>query len=160
MEDFPQQVIILRGNHEHWFIKQHRRKNSSKQFKELIAAFERKNLSADEISRQFGALPLHWENRELYVSHAGLSEACEDPFDLNKAHNLTVNRKKLKPLAKVQICGHQILAGNKPLFKASENAWHIDTGAWCNGILSALYFDTDSRKPRIIRQKRHVKDEL
>lgn len=155
---YPTKVILLRGNHEQWFLDQSRRKLSSKQFRKLEKSFLNKGLSTLSLQDQIGNLPLHWENEQLFVSHAGLAAEATDPYDLRKPNNLLTNRKKLASLAKIQVCGHQILEGDKPLFKAKENAWLIDTGAWCNSRLSALYFEEGQESPKVIQVERKPKD--
>ncbi len=156
---YPNKVILIRGNHEQWFLKHFRKNKPSKQFIDLVAGFNRKGLTANDVAAQIAGLPLHWENEDIYVSHAGFSAASQDPFNINRAHNLLENRKKLKALAKVQVCGHQILESDKPLFKTQENAWLIDTGAWTGRFLSALLFTDNPHKPKVIRVPRDARDE-
>ncbi len=156
--NYPRKVILIRGNHEHWFMRHSRKKKPSKAFLELVDAFARKNLSAQDVAAQIASLPLHWENEDIYVSHAGFSTASIDPFDLQRAHNLLENRKKLKTMEKVQVCGHQILEMDKPLFKPQENAWLIDTGAWTGRCLSALLFKDNPHRPQIIRVEQDARD--
>lgn len=155
----PQRVILLRGNHEQWFLEQSRRKSPGKQFRKLLENFEKKGLFLADLQRQISQLPLHWENSYLFVSHAGLSAESVDPYDLRKAHNLLHNRKKLQVMEKVQVCGHQVLGLDKPVFKPKENAWMIDTGAWCNTFLSALHFSEKGQKVAVLQLRRDTRDD-
>jgi len=154
----PFQVILLRGNHEQWFLESYRHKSKSKAYSSLLDDLNKQGLKSEEVNSALSAWPLHWESNKLFVSHAGLSNAAVDPFDPRDEHGLLKNRKNLKPLSKIQIIGHNIIDLGKPLFKPQENAWYLDTGAWCHQKLSALHFQDGSSVPKVLQVDRKSKD--
>ncbi|WP_421754741.1 metallophosphoesterase family protein [Croceimicrobium sp.] len=156
----PQKVILIRGNHEQWFLENYRHNARTRSFQALCTAFQNAGLNPRDVAREISRLPLHWESEHLFVSHAGLSEAALDPFDPSDLNGLLKNRKTLKRLSKVQVIGHNIISAGKPLFKPNENAWYVDTGAWCNQFLSALHFNLGSSIPKVYQMARKPKDEL
>ncbi len=155
---YPKKTILIRGNHEQWFLDSYRSKSKNQGFVELCTQFQDKGLSVQKVAQTIGQLPLSFETQNLMVSHAGLTESSWDPYDPADMHSLLKNRRPLKRLAKIQVVGHTIISKGKPLFKPNENAWYIDTGAWCRDHLSALRFDDSSNIPKIIQEKRRSKD--
>lgn len=157
-EQYPSRVYCIRGNHEQWFLGAYREREKTKAYQHLCSEFEERSLSAKEVAAEIGQMPLHFENDYLFVSHAGVSEAALDPFDTRNASGVLKNRKALKSLRKIQVIGHTIIDRDKPLFKASENAWYVDTGAWCRKYLSALHFQSEKIAPRIFQVPTKKKD--
>ncbi len=158
-EAHPSKVILIRGNHEQWFLDNYRHQSRNKTFLKLCEEFESRALSPKLVAREISLLPLHFENEEVFVSHAGISDAALDPFDISDMHGVLKNRKNLKRLAKIQVIGHNIIDQGKPMFRPSENAWYIDTGAWCKEFLSGLHFNFANSSPRIVQMPRKTKDE-
>lgn len=154
----PKQVVLIRGNHEQWFLEHFKHQSKSKTYLQFSRDLESVGLDPKEVHRLLRQWPLHWENGELFVSHAGLSDAAFDPFDPNDLNGLLKNRKNLKHLNKVQVIGHNIISEGKPKFRPQENAWYIDTGAWFQSHLSALYFKEGSNQPKVYQKPRHEKD--
>ncbi len=154
----PQKVVLIRGNHEQWFLEHFQAQSRSKNYLALCKELEHYGLEPKEVYKQVKLWPLHWENGQLYVSHAGLSENAKDPFNPSDINGLLKNRKSLKRLPKVQVIGHNIISAGKPLFRPQENAWYIDTGAWFQTHLSALLFSSQSSVPKVIQIARKAKD--
>lgn len=159
-KQYPQQVTLIRGNHEQWFLEHYNSRSQAKNYRSLCADFEAIELSPKEVARQLKNMPLHWQNEALFVSHAGLSDSAKDPYDPSDINGLLKNRKALKPLSKVQVIGHNIISEGKPKFRPQENAWYLDTGAWFQGYLSALLFADGETVPKVIQVPRKPKDDL
>jgi len=157
---YPNRVILIRGNHEQWFLDNYRHQSRAKAYLKICEDFESHSLSPKMVAREIGLLPLHFENDQVLVSHAGISATVLDPFDLTDMHSVLKNRKPLKRLTKVQVIGHNIIEKGKPLFKPSENAWYIDTGAWCKSFLSGVHFKLGYSSPQIVQMARKAKDSL
>lgn len=155
---YPQKVILIRGNHEQWYLDNYRQSSHNKAFIELSQEFKERSIRPSTVAEHIGRLPLHFENEQLFVSHAGLSTSAVDPFNPSEVHSLIKNRKPLQRLRKLQIIGHTVVPGGKPRFHPKENAWFIDTGAWSQGVLSALHFPNNSSVPKILQVKTKSKD--
>lgn len=155
---YPRKVILLRGNHEQWYLDNYRQSSHNESFLNLNEGFKERSLKPSEVADYIGRLPMHFENEQLFVSHAGLSSHALDPYDPNEVHGLLKNRKPLQKLRKLQIKGHTVVTGGKPRFNPKENAWYVDTGAWSNGVLSALHFPNHSSIPKVLQMKTKAKD--
>ncbi|GIN87435.1 hypothetical protein J6TS2_38210 [Heyndrickxia sporothermodurans] len=51
-------------------------------------------------------LPLFWENDNLFISHAGISEQSVNPFKEDVKFGILWNRGTIKNINKLQIIGH------------------------------------------------------
>lgn len=149
--EYPTQVFLLRGNHEQWFLDCFYNKPKNSSYLEILQEFTEMSYKENEVASLMRLLPLSWQNENLLVSHAGLAIEAEDPFDINRPDNVLVNRKTLKLLPKFQVIGHNVVRGDKPLYRPKENAWYIDTGAWTGSKLSGLRFSAERQQPEIIQ---------
>jgi serine/threonine protein phosphatase 1 len=156
--DYPGQVFLIRGNHEQWFLDSYRKKSKNSAYLQLRLDFEKQGLENSDIAEFLSLLPLSWENEKLFISHAGIAEDALDPFDIHSEDNVLINRKPLRSLYKSQVIGHNVVTGDKPLYKPKENAWYIDTGAWYRSKLSGLRFSAQRDQPEIIQVEVESKD--
>jgi len=156
-QEHPGRVFVVRGNHEQSFVKYLHNKGGT-DFEPLKQALKSLGYTTGELRKFFGQLPLSWENDRLLVSHAGVCDCAGDAFDVHNRQGVLYNRKPLSRLRKTQVVGHNIISRGKPLFKPQENAWFIDTGAWCFDRLSALRFKKGRDQPKIIQVQRHPCD--
>jgi serine/threonine protein phosphatase 1 len=131
-------VVFLRGNHEQAFIDSFRQDLLKKEHPKLLANIKAEGIKPKVLYKWLLSKPLSVQLGSLLISHAGISEASKDPYRLNLPHNLLENRKPIQKLSLTQVVGHQVLSDGKPLFKAKENTWYIDTGAYLGQSLSAL----------------------
>lgn len=155
---YPERVFPIRGNHEQWFLESFRKKSKTPAYLKLLADFEKLGFKEGEVYDKMRRLPLSWENESILVSHAGIAIDALDPFDIHGANNVLINRKALVLMPKFQVVGHNVVRGDKPLYRPKENAWYIDTGAWYRSRLSALRFSGDRHHPEIIQQEIMPKD--
>ncbi len=149
--EFPSRVFLLRGNHEQWFLDSYHKKTKSASYLKVLQEFVELGYKESEIAALIRLLPLSWEDENLLVSHAGVAIEAADPFNISTADNVLVNRKTLKLLPKFQVIGHNVVKGNKPIYRPKENAWYIDTGAWTGSKLSGLRCSADKQHPEIVQ---------
>jgi serine/threonine protein phosphatase 1 len=158
LKKHPGRVYFLRGNHEQWFINHYRHDSENPTYLGLVSQFERAGLSIKEVVSWLTQLPPVWQDERLFISHAGLAKAAKDPYHLKEEKSLINNRSALQALRQVQVLGHNIMRDGKPFFSPKENAWYIDTGAWCFEYLSGLRFSADIHRPEVIRMETRLKD--
>lgn len=141
-EQNPGRVIILRGNHEQEFIEYVEKGSNPHWLRQrghhTLESFLRIGLSLSDTASWMKSLPLFWENEHIFVSHAGVSNSENDPFDVAHPAGVLWNRQSLKNIGKVQIFGHTPTPKNKPEQDLQSNSWNIDTGACFGGNLSAV----------------------
>ncbi len=157
---YSDRVILLQGNHELKFVEHLREAGFYSSWGSLKFNLRREGLDVDEVVYWLENLPLKWENEHLLISHAGVGKGVKKPFKPGNSQGVLYNKKTLKDLGKLQIKGHSIVDGHKPLFKPSENAWYIDTGAWTKRFLSALVINEDGSRPRIERMATQAQDRV
>ncbi len=138
----PKRVIILRGNHEQEFIEYVEKGSNLNWLRQrghqTLESFLRIGLSLSDTADWMKNLPLFWENEYIFVSHAGISNSVNNPFDVDDPQGILWNRQSLKNLGKVQIIGHTPTSNNRPKQDIQSNSWNIDTGACFGGRLSAV----------------------
>jgi len=141
-KSYPDRVFIVLGNHERQLIKYCESESNYSWLrqggKKTLKSFDRAGICLFETARWMKNLPLFWENDDVFISHAGIAERSENPFDLDRADSILWNRQTLKNLNKVQIVGHTPLKRDRPLFNPQSQSWYIDTGACFGGYLSGI----------------------
>jgi serine/threonine protein phosphatase 1 len=138
----PDRVIILRGNHEQEFIEYVEKGSNPNWLRQrghqTLESFLRIGLSLSDTAAWMKNLPLFWENEFIFVSHAGISNSVDNPFEADHQNGVLWNRQSLKNIGKIQIIGHTPTLNNLPKQDMSSNSWNIDTGACFGGNLSAI----------------------
>lgn len=157
-KQYPGRVILLRGNHEQWFLDHYQRDSKSALFKNFLEDLAKAEIEAHKVQRWLRECPLSWQNTELLITHAGISAAAQDPFHPQDPQGVLRNRKALRRLAQTQVIGHTIVKGHRPVFVPAEKAWYIDTGAWCQEYLSALRFAPERQVPELLRVPTDLRD--
>ncbi len=147
----PERTILIRGNHEQFLINGGRFLKETVKGVSLEESIENAGLKVSKVRKRLAKTPLKWENEHLLVTHAGVSKSAVNPYSTTARDGVLFNKGPLKNLTKLQIKGHSIVEGNKPLFSTSENAWYLDTGAWVKKYLSAMKFTADGVKLEVIR---------
>ncbi len=155
----PGKVIWLRGNHEHALVKKIQNRPWSENLQRLDTNLSKHAKSLFQLSIHLKNQPLVWENDHVLITHAGYHKKPEKNTDLEHPRSIINNREELKSLPKMQIVGHNVVEGNKPIFSPKENAWRIDTGAYAKKYLSALLID-ENGKTSVIRQAVNPADQI
>lgn len=148
---YPDRCVYLSGNHELKFIEHLQSGGIFSSWGSLQYNLKREGLHPEEVVDWLSELPLKWENDDILITHAGVPKKVKKPFKRKNQQGVLYNKGPLKDVGKLQVKGHSIVDGDKPLFKPSENAWYIDTGAWTKRFLSALLINSDGTKPQAIR---------
>ncbi len=157
---YPDHTLLIRGNHEQFLI------NGGEFLKETIkgTTLEESIIAAgmkvSKVQKWLSQKPLKWENDYLLVTHAGISKTAFDPYSINSRDGVLFNKGALKRLDKIQVKGHSIVDGHKPVFSTAENAWYIDTGAWGKKYLSAIRFSEEGEMLKVIRVQTQAEDRL
>src|SRR5690606_5028508 len=115
-EQYPGRALLLRGNHEQMFIDGWQSPGREEGLRKLIRNIKREGLDLGHTAEWLAAKPLKWESEGVLVTHAGIARTAEDPFDEKSPKGVLYNRQTLKPMGKLQIIGHTIVKGNKPVF--------------------------------------------
>ena len=151
-------VVMLRGNHEQHFVK-----DSIDHPRDLDNALLQRDALAGgmkvrTLKKWLSNLPLGWENDDILVTHAGVAKSCINPFSAESKSGVLYNKGPLKCLKKIQVKGHSIVSGDKPVFVPRENAWYIDTGAWTKKYLSAIRLSPTGEMLKVVRVKTRSED--
>ncbi len=154
----PGRTVLLRGNHEQSLINHYTGKNPLPELKPLVDNITAEGLSLKKVCEWLAIKGLRWETEGVLITHAGISKNADDPFEISSKKGVLNNRSSLRRLEKVQVVGHTMVQGGKPVFNPRENAWFIDTGAWTRKYLSALIISEDGTEAKVIREARSKND--
>jgi serine/threonine protein phosphatase 1 len=154
----PGRVVMLRGNHEQFLIQAIKRPFLMNPASRVLNQLKKSDLKTKKVRKWLESLPLKWENDHVLVTHAGISRFNKDPFHVSAPTGVLLNKGPLKDVGKVQVKGHSIVAGHKPVFNPKENTWYIDTGAWTNKYLTAIKLSWEGEKQGIFRLKTEDRD--
>ncbi len=158
-KDFPERVIMIKGNHEIKLLRSLGKSSIFNRESRVKRSMKQENLSQKKTGKWLEKLPLKWENEHILITHAGIGKKALDPYDEDATDGVLHNKGPLKNVEKVQIKGHSIVEGNKPVFNPSENAWYIDTGAWTKKYLCALRFSPEGEMKEVIRVPTQPEDQ-
>lgn len=142
----PGKVILLRGNHEQLMLDYYQKISNSWLMnggRQTISQFESSELQPKDILPWLSRLNLIYDTKHFYISHAGVSDAGNNPLDPRNPNGILWNRNPLKNIGKTQIIGHTPLEEGKPAYYALNNYWNIDTGAYRGICLSGIKFDNN-----------------
>lgn len=157
-EKYPYQVFLLRGNHEQMYINGSSRKVKPAMVNRLNKGFKSLKLDPKKVLNWLSKKPLKWETPNVLISHAGVNKFVRQPFSHTNNRGVLYNRSPLKDIGKLQVIGHAVVKGNKPVFSTKENAWRIDTGAVSKGFLSAVRLSYDVKQVEVVRIERSEQD--
>lgn len=132
LQEFHQNCIILKGNHEYEFIEFYEKGTHPNWIRQCgektLQNFKENDLDLKKVYDWFTSLPLNHETENLMLTHAGITET-DDPYLEDHNDSVLWNRKQLKNIGVLQIHGHTPLKNKKPLFDEISNSVNIDSGA-------------------------------
>lgn len=145
---FKNQCVFLKGNHEQLMTDYLLGNDLVNIWKfnggaETLLQFEKEGLDPYFYLEWTKNLPLFWENKKVFVSHAGISENAQNPYDPRASDGILWNRKQLKNIGKLQVIGHTPRWDGKPEYNFTSNSWNIDTGAYRGICLTGIKLKKD-----------------
>jgi len=152
-ENNPDNVTFLKGNHEFEAIVHAEEGNENwlKQCGETtLKQFERKSLDLFDYIPWLTSLPLYYETDDVFISHAGISMAAENPFEESHPESVLWTRGQLKNIGKLQIIGHTPCKSGRAEFDNKSNTLNIDTGAYSPRGLTAVKINDEGKVAEII----------
>ncbi|KAA0546981.1 serine/threonine protein phosphatase [Bacillus sp. BGMRC 2118] len=159
-DNFLEKVSFLKGNHEFEMIEHFTKgpnKNWLRQCGEVtLKQYEVSNNKCESDVNWMKDLPLFWETEYLFVSHAGIAKATNDPFNEDDEYSVIWNRSPLKNLGKLQIIGHTPC--EKPTYTDKSNSWNIDTAAAYEGYLTGVRIDSKGNVIEFIKEETDRRD--
>ena len=139
---YPEIVTFVLGNHEDEMLTLGMSGENKAWFSSLgnetLKQYKKAGKSIQEDIAWFANLPLYYEDEVVHVSHAGLSETAEDPYE---RESLLWHRTPLKNIKKTQVYGHTPLFDFHPLFDPGSLSYDIDTACVYGGKLTAIVLD-------------------
>lgn len=155
---FAERLTLLKGNHEQMYLEAVSKPKTDKWARPLQEHFAKAGIDTREIRAWLQGKPLKWSNEHLLVTHAGWRKNTPHPFDEQNKKGVLYHKDELAFLKQIQVIGHSIVEGNKPLFSTRENAWRIDTGAWQGGVLTGLLLSEEGEMEAVYSEPLHLKD--
>ena len=157
----PATTTFLMGNHEYGLLRHFGPDGPYPSWlqwggRSTVEQYRRRPKLLAEHRAWLAARPLQWQNDDVLVSHAGLSDSLHA---LDPAHpdGLLWRRGPLKKLAQLQVVGHTPTAG-KPQFDADSNALSIDTGAYMGQVLTAVRLTPTGQWLDTVQVPTHARD--
>jgi serine/threonine protein phosphatase 1 len=139
-------VVVLLGNHEQsaieYFEHQARTDWVLHGGAAVINAYARRGYSLATDVEWFRRLPLFWENKSVFISHAGVS-TTDDPYNPVNPQGVVWYRGPLQNIGILQVVGH--VPVDEPTYSRTEHCWRIDTNARRGQKLSALRLDAEGQ---------------
>lgn len=144
--NYPESTCFLKGNHEvemaeylllntnvYWF-----RQGGDQSIEQL----RDEPIDNHKLFTWISTMPLVYQTKSIFVSHAGLSHA-DNPFDELNMDGIVWNRNLLKNIGKIQVHGHTALKQSGPIYTKASHSWNIDTGCVYGNGLTGLVLDED-----------------
>ncbi len=157
-EKYPEKTVFIRGNHEQKYLEARRGESYFPNENALSREFKKAGLSPDAVCDWISKTPLKYKTDYFLITHGGVAEGVKNPYDAQNPRGVLYNKERLARKPKIQVKGHSIIEGNKPIFTPSENAWYIDTGAWTGKYLSGVRFSADGGMIEVVRREIAKKD--
>lgn len=159
-DEYPKQIVFLKGNHEFEIIDHFLNEPNTNWLtqcgEETLRQYRVLGRDCPSDVEWFQKRPLFWENDDLFISHAGISEQTQNPFSETDPFGILWNRSRLKNINKVQIIGHTPC--DEPTYDAHSNSWNIDTGAAYTGYLTGVKIKENGEIIEFIREETDKRD--
>lgn len=155
---YPESVFMVRGNHEQLLVQAIKRPYLYNPCNKVRSEIRKSDLNLKKVKKWLVSLPLKWENDHILITHAGVAKDAADPYRISSRQGVLYNKGPLKNIGKLQVKGHSIVEGSKPVFNSRENAWYIDTGAWNKKFLTALRLTPTGETLEIVRVETDERD--
>jgi serine/threonine protein phosphatase 1 len=146
---YPTQTVFLRGNHESGMLAYYQPNRQSKLWlnwggRTTVQQYEAQpQLLATHLA-WLEERPLFWENKHVFVSHAGIS-ASPDAFDEESHNGLLWYRGQLRNIGKLQVIGHTPTNG-LVLVDSEANYLNLDTGAVYGQALTGVRISAEGQR--------------
>ncbi|PSL06422.1 metallophosphoesterase [Cecembia rubra] len=152
---FKKQTVFLKGNHEQMMVDFLLKRDNAGVWEfnggiDTLNKFELAGIDPLKYMIWLRDLPLYWENKHVFISHAGVSDYAQYPFNPLDPNGLLWNRKPLKNIQKIQVIGHTPRLEGKPEYQSQSNSWNIDTGAYGGICLTGIKLKKDGNFKEII----------
>jgi serine/threonine protein phosphatase 1 len=152
---YPHLVFFLLGNHEYMISQSIRLHGRLRGFEDLKQDLSKNQLSLAAVDIWCTELKPLWENKHVYISHAGIYKHSTRPLELAREDSIIHNRRALRNIDKLQVAGHVVQPAH---YNRKENAWHIDSGAYLGDGLSGVLMNYDGSDAKLITEPTHPKD--
>lgn len=152
---FKGQTVFLMGNHENMMINYLQGYDFSNHWginggNETLLQFERDKVDPRDYLNWLKNMPLFWENKQVYISHAGFNAKALNPLDPQDKNGLLWNRQPLENIGKLQVIGHTPQLDGKAKYDEKGNYWNIDTAAAGGLYLTGIKLKRDGSLLEII----------
>ncbi|GGZ42422.1 hypothetical protein GCM10007049_39380 [Echinicola pacifica] len=142
-QKYPENASFIRGNHEQMLIDhlENGKIGGTWLFnggQKTMDEFKKHDIDLDSLLPWLRNSPLKWENDHIFASHAGISKADCNVYDVHHPDGILWNRKKLKKIPKIQVIGHTPQADGKASFTTASQHWNVDTGAYRGFCLTGI----------------------
>ncbi|RJX39976.1 serine/threonine protein phosphatase [Paenibacillus pinisoli] len=152
-QKYPDRACFLKGNHEFEAIVHVEEGNDNwlrQCGEETLKQFEKKSLELASYMSWMKSLPLFYETDHVFISHAGISQSADHPFEESHPESVLWTRGRLKHIGKLQIIGHTPCQSGRAEFDFESNTWNIDTWAYRPNGLSAVKINDEGQVTEII----------
>ncbi|REK74450.1 metallophosphoesterase family protein [Paenibacillus paeoniae] len=152
-QKFPDKACFLKGNHEFEAIVHVEEGNENwlrQCGEETLKQFERKSIELASYMPWMKSLPLYYETDHVFISHAGISQSVDDPFEEAHPESVLWTRSPLKNIGKLQIIGHTPCQSGRAEFDAESHTLNIDTWAYRPNGLSAVKINDEGQVDEIL----------
>lgn len=137
---YSNQIVFLKGNHEYevinHFLTPPNRNWLNQVGEKTLLQYNQFNRQIESDIEWFMKLPLFWENENIFISHAGISNNSLIPFVESDPNGVLWNRESLINIGKLQVIGHTPI--ETPVYNKISNSINIDTGAYLSRYLTGL----------------------
>ncbi|KAA1036585.1 metallophosphoesterase family protein [Macrococcus equipercicus] len=149
-------TVCLKGNHEYEMVKYIESHTPLQEMKDnyrnTLKDYDLLHRYQDDVNWMKN-LPLFYENKAIYVSHAGVNFLGVRKFKEDSWWSVLRFRGKLKRMKQLQVIGHTPTLTGRPEYTEKFHSLNIDSGAGNFTALSAVLISADGRLLRTFTEK-------